>query len=460
MSAVFCKHVPDLKPHEKNHLRTIQTWLHECEIKLESTYNITRTRASEFLGFMISDVDRNYREEELYSIPIAYAMKGYSLSNQVMRNMMEFVLAECVKRGLYTPVCCFDGQWYKMTVRDGNDSPLTLLQLQKQTWNAVKKIDKKEILREISNSNVLSVTDIQSLAENVSIGKTIKTVTARDYYHTSRFSKVADVLVTSYSIGNVKDGRKFNVSAIINHMIVDDLTATKKKSKPQTTTKSRQEEEDETNKTKDIISSLPAEVELDLSEDVTNQVIEVALSLHLDNSDENVNHAVQEHFNISNLFNVGTDILTSTELNGQEKTDETEELRIDQPTDTTSDSIITLVDTINMLKEIKNDKKSWQITIEEFVKKFKDAKTIDSCFTKAELIGCMQPVFGKLKANGEKCSKSLSKHQLVTVMSKYLGDGTTYHHARTVRKNPNNLRITCKKNCLQDIQGCFELHIC
>ena len=133
MSAVFCKHVPDLKPHEKNHLRTIQTWLHECEIKLESTYNITRTRASEFLGFMISDVDRNYREEELYSIPIAYAMKGYSLSNQVMRNMMEFVLAECVKRGLYTPVCCFDGQWYKMTVRDGNDSPLTLLQLQKKT---------------------------------------------------------------------------------------------------------------------------------------------------------------------------------------------------------------------------------------------------------------------------------------------------------------------------------------
>ena len=325
----------------------------------------------------------------------------------------------------------------------------------------MKKIDKKEILKEISNSNVLSVTDIQSLAENVSIGKTIKTVTARYYYHTSRFSKVADVLVISYSIVNVKDGRKFNVSAIINHMIVDDLTATKKKSKPQTTTKSRQEEEDETNKTNDIISSLPAEVELDLSKDVTNQVIEVALSLHLDNSDENVNHAVHEHFNISNLFNVGTDILTSTELNGQEKTDETEELRIDQPTDTTSDSIITLVDTINMLKEIKNDKtskKSWQITIEEFVTKFKDAKTIDSCFTKPELIAYMQPVFGKLKANGEKCSKSLSKHQLVTVMSKYLGDGTTYHHARTVRKNPNSLRITCNKivfKISKDVLNCI-----
>jgi hypothetical protein len=50
---------------------------------------------------------------------------------------------------------------------------------------------------------------------------------------------------------------------------VDDLTTTKKKSKAQATTKSRQE--GETNKTNDLISSLPAEVELDLSEDVTSQ---------------------------------------------------------------------------------------------------------------------------------------------------------------------------------------------
>lgn len=194
-----------------------------------------------------------------------------------------------------------------MTVRDNNDSPLTILQSQKQIWNSVKKIDKKDILKEISTSNVFSVTDIQSLAQNVSIKKTIKTVAAVDYYHTSQFSKVAVVLVNSYSVGNVKDDRKFNVSARINHMIVDDLTTTKKKSKAQATTKSRQE--GETNKTNDLISSLPAEVELDLSEDVTSQVIEVALSLHLDNSDENVYTAVHEHFNISSLFKDGTEII-------------------------------------------------------------------------------------------------------------------------------------------------------
>jgi hypothetical protein len=57
----------------------------------------------------------------------------------------------------------------------------------------------------------------------VSIKKTIKIFAAVDYYHTSQFSKVAVVLVNSYSVGNVKDDRKFNVSARINQMIVDDL---------------------------------------------------------------------------------------------------------------------------------------------------------------------------------------------------------------------------------------------
>ena len=82
-----------------------------------------------------------------------------------------------------------------MTVRDSNDSPLTILQSQKQIWNSVKKIDKKDILKEISNSNVFSVTDIQSLGENVSIKKTIKTVAAVDYYHTSQFSNCSSKLL-------------------------------------------------------------------------------------------------------------------------------------------------------------------------------------------------------------------------------------------------------------------------
>jgi hypothetical protein len=99
----------------------------------------------------------------------------------------------------------------------------------------------------------------------------------------------------------------------------------------------------------------------------------------------------QDFFDVLSLLialSMFTDILTSTEFNGQEKTDETEELRIDQPTDTTADSIITLVDTINMLKAINNDKtskKSWQIPIEEFV-----TKLIDDSYQESRTDNCQE----------------------------------------------------------------------
>jgi hypothetical protein len=47
---------------------------------------------------MISDLDRQYREEEMHAVPIAYGLKGYSLPNSVMRDIMEYVLLECSKR--------------------------------------------------------------------------------------------------------------------------------------------------------------------------------------------------------------------------------------------------------------------------------------------------------------------------------------------------------------------------
>lgn len=109
-TSLLCRHKSNEIPNSTISIQSVQTLLHDSEKKLESAYNLTRTRASEFLGFMISDVDRNYREEEFHSVPIAFGLKGYSLSNKVMREMMEYVLLECHNRGLYTPVCSFDGQ--------------------------------------------------------------------------------------------------------------------------------------------------------------------------------------------------------------------------------------------------------------------------------------------------------------------------------------------------------------
>lgn len=46
-----------------------------------------------------------------------------------------------------------------MTVRDGSDNPVTLLQLQKNIWETVKKIPKNELLKEIMDGNVIKTVD-------------------------------------------------------------------------------------------------------------------------------------------------------------------------------------------------------------------------------------------------------------------------------------------------------------
>jgi DNA repair ATPase RecN len=95
--------------------------------------------------------------------------------------------------------------------------------------------------------------------------------------------------------------------------------------------------------------------------------------------------------------------------------------------------IISKDDVYSMLNAIQNDdktKKSWDISVEEFGMKFKDANSINKNFTKADLVVCMQPIDGKLKAVGVKCGSSLPKPDLVTIMSKYLGVGTIIHHKK------------------------------
>ena len=98
VTGIFCFHQPRQPYRNSVSIQFTQTLLHESEQRIGSAYNLTRTRASEFLGFMISDLDRQYREEEMHAVPIAYGLKGYSLPNSVMRDIMEYVLLECSKR--------------------------------------------------------------------------------------------------------------------------------------------------------------------------------------------------------------------------------------------------------------------------------------------------------------------------------------------------------------------------
>ena len=94
-------------------------------------------------------------------------------------------------------------------------------------------------------------------------------------------------------------------------------------------------------------------------------------------------------------------------------------------------SLITLEDTehnlfimLSAVKSSTQSKKNWDIDINSFVNKFENACTIEKCFTKAELAACIEPVLGKLKSSGFKCSVSRPKHELVLLLSECFGDGS------------------------------------
>lgn len=150
-------------------LNRIKQDVHEARTCTDTAYRLCRTRATEMLAVMISDTDREYNATGLQSIPIAYGLKGYSLPTETLREMLHHVLAETFRRGLYVPICSFDGQWYKLNVRDSIGKPLTVLQLQKDVYTEVKRMTKGTILKFFSEMNIVKVTNYEELDREVDV---------------------------------------------------------------------------------------------------------------------------------------------------------------------------------------------------------------------------------------------------------------------------------------------------
>ncbi|CAC5372913.1 unnamed protein product [Mytilus coruscus] len=73
-------------------------------------------------------------------------MKGYSLSTKSMSSMHSEIQQTCFKNGINIECSNFDGQWLRLATSDEHDKPLTLLQLQRDTWEEAKKANRDQIL--------------------------------------------------------------------------------------------------------------------------------------------------------------------------------------------------------------------------------------------------------------------------------------------------------------------------
>ena len=338
---------------------------------------------------MISDLDREYSFEQLHSVPVAYGLKGYSLPISALREMIDTVLAEGAKRGLYTPVCSFDGQWSRIAVRDRHDRPLTVLQLQKQVFWECRKLSKPEIIRLRSSRNIVKSSEIE---------------TKEDLSRLVGFSN-RDKSITLWS----NSGKKaFLVSSRTERLLREKFSCTVRNIE-------RDEALDAPESVSEIMTLLPASVVSQMDDELVNEV-QCIEKRTVPTSTKNTPTCDLD--NIQELF---------TEENEPEtpNTDQPEEIEV--PDTTEQKRLLNDNDIISMLDELKGDTKAnkqskWMISVTDLKSKMENACEINKNFNAYELQLCLKPIIGKLKSSGIKVKKSDTKHSHVNLFSQLFGD--------------------------------------
>ena len=107
--------------------------------------------ASEVLVYLLSDMDRTWKKELGHGLPVSYLFKGYSLTMNTARKLLDEMLNACSTAGIHIRCTMFDWQFSRLKDVDSQEKVLSLFALQRQHWTAVLKLSKTEIIHEIVN---------------------------------------------------------------------------------------------------------------------------------------------------------------------------------------------------------------------------------------------------------------------------------------------------------------------
>ena len=353
---------------------------------------------------MVSDLDRFYKPEMPHSVSVAYGLQGRSLTTNTMRKMLKYVMSECSEKGLYIVHTGFssDGQWYNLYVKDNNDEPLTVLQLQKVTWNNIKKLKKNELVDKLSGVNVIH-SDSPTFQEHIDIVvENNNRISVRDL----KGQKVA--IFTQYHAGFLKG----------DHKLIEDHDTNKEDSATRYS-----------NALDEILGLLPANIEEKMGSEFTEQLRNMLhiCSDQLDKRSENNKGLIDE-------IDDQRKKIDSQSIASNERPNSTNSPLEQQPTTLISDEHIKamLVEWQTSLPE------KWRkISEKDFRDRLISAEKINKHFLKKELTVCLKVVHPILKRNYIKCNLSWSKEQIVNMISEHIGDGSKVKHSSKKCRNGN-----------------------
>ena len=132
-------------------------------------HQVLRDPGKELLVFMLTDKDRKYDKNVPYSFPVAYALKGSSMTNAHLKCMVDKLRDELKLR--HIPVICetYDGQWHKNITEHSSGARLTRL-FGRDNWNRISNLTKDKCLEQIISISIVKKST-QTIVSQAALNK-------------------------------------------------------------------------------------------------------------------------------------------------------------------------------------------------------------------------------------------------------------------------------------------------
>ena len=90
----------------------------DAKCAFKQCHKVLHDPGSELLVFMLTDKDRKQANKAPYFYPVAYALKGASMTNSHLKFLVDTVRDELWQRNIPVPCKAYDGQWHKFITED------------------------------------------------------------------------------------------------------------------------------------------------------------------------------------------------------------------------------------------------------------------------------------------------------------------------------------------------------
>ena len=127
-------------------------------------HEVLRIPGKELLVFMLTNKDRKQNKHVPYSYPIAYAMKGSSMTNADLQFMVRKLRNILLQNKI--PILCeaYDGQWHNHITESERGEHLTRMHC-RATWSRISKLSKDKCIEELSNHCIVKSVHRDSIAK-------------------------------------------------------------------------------------------------------------------------------------------------------------------------------------------------------------------------------------------------------------------------------------------------------